>query len=853
MNATRLFLVGALLSVVALAQAVSLEGTLGFSGFVKPDRWTPVFVALENLPRADKQNSQPRNIDGSLVLVGSGHAQTGFGVTRPVQLPANDRKRVTMYAHFPAGGGKYDLLLTDKSGRVLEPSVVEPRLEVDPAARLAVTIQTAEVRMAFTRLRDLPPIHNAQLPPDSLPDQWYGYDSADLVIVPRVTDALFSEDTARALTQWVAQGGTLLLVGGRHASTFVGSPLDALMPCDVDGTEPYLLADRALVRVEDPQTTTSGGLPITQVTPRDGARVLLRMGEVPLLVERAHGSGSVMFATCDWNPEILAASDLDLLVGTTILSAPGMASVRDGFIRGVSSDTGGILGLGNAAKLPSNRAILGILATYFVIVGPANFFILHRRKRLELAWITVPVIVALFSGGIYAYSYLLKGRDTVFRTFHVLTGSAGSDTVRSDSLSLLFVQQTGAYSINCPQNGVAMLPFGSAWEPSFSSSITQGRTMVSQPTAGGMALPGKRVAQWSMDFTRLSAVASLGGMVDCELTADGPVVTGWLANRTAKPLHSPVLFVGDVGANLVLVGQSASASEGVAAVHTVAPGERIEFTLDPSIPVVRDSWTPMNPYERYARNKPPPVVPLPPSHLMAQQLVSALVGFHGAPDPDCVLMFATDTVPVEPAVDAPVSAPGTGTGVALRVPLKGSGSGLPRRVLGEWVAVDGKAPVGNQYGSYAYAYGNQAFRTDLYRQNAIAALRVPVDGSDTLPTTGCVELSVRQGTAGRPKVDLAVYDFSAHRWTDLDATLIEPPSTANQPTTGMRGQQEVGYALEFDLTGVQHVVHPVTGAVWIRAGYDPGSQSTTPLGVFVPQLMGADQRPPHSFSGSSLQ
>ena len=833
MTPFRLFLAGSLVSLTVAAQALGLDATIGFSGFVKQNRWTPVFVEMENLPQADKPNAGPKNIDGDLALVPNGSTAGRTLVMRPVQLPANDRKRVTLYAYFPLDVGKHDLLLTDKSGRILEPCPVSPRLELDRAARLAVTIRTSEMRSPFMRLRDLPPIHSAQLPPDHLPDQWYGYDSADIVIIPRVTDALFTEETAQALMQWVAQGGTLLMVGGRYGSTFVGSPLDGLMPCDVDGAEPYLLADKALVRAEDPQSTASGAFAITQVTLREKARVLLRMGEVPLLVERAHGSGSVLFTTCDWDAEMLAASNLDLLVGTTILSAHDMGSLREGFIGAVAADTAGLLGLGNAAKLPPNTVIMGILLGYFVLVGPLNFLILYRRKRLELAWVTVPVIVALFSGGIYAYSYFLKGSDTVFRTFHLLTGTVGSDTFRADSVSLLFVQQTAKYSISCPKSGVAMTPLGSAWNAISPDALSKGAIMIRQSPTGDMALPEKPVAQWSTDFTRLASVAGLDGTVECELETDGPIVTGWLANRTAKPLYSPVLFVGHQGANLLL-DEDSTATAAPAPVHTVASGERIRFTLDPSRPAARNTEDFMTNQMRAGKNSGPPFIAGSPLFPMSDPLVWTLVEGHGYPDPSCVLLFTTEAVPCEPTVNAPVSAGGTRTGVALRVPLRSSEPVPPRSVWGEWKSVDGKEPAPQN--QYSYSAANQPSRIQLFRQTAIAELRLPEGDADALETTGTLIVSSNSKPSGPLGVELSVYDFLAHRWEQLPSPPMQDATVPN--TMGNR------YTLEFDLTGVEHTRHPVTGAVWMRVAHNPDGQNAVPVEVLFPQLMGLDRNPP---------
>ncbi|MFZ3216753.1 MAG: hypothetical protein WA192_11905 [Candidatus Acidiferrales bacterium] len=56
---------------------------------------------------------------------------------------------------------------------------------------------------------------------------------------------------------------------------------------------------------------------------------------------------------------------------------------------------------GIAFTFPSFRWLLIWLAIYLVVVGPINFAILRRLKRLEWGWTTVSVLAAVFAGGFY--------------------------------------------------------------------------------------------------------------------------------------------------------------------------------------------------------------------------------------------------------------------------------------------------------------------------------------------------------------------------------------------------------------------------------------------------------------------
>ncbi len=60
--------------------------------------------------------------------------------------------------------------------------------------------------------------------------------------------------------------------------------------------------------------------------------------------------------------------------------------------------------LATAFDFPSFRSVTVWLVSYIVFVGAVNFGLLRRAKRLELGWITVPVVALLFAAGMYISS-----------------------------------------------------------------------------------------------------------------------------------------------------------------------------------------------------------------------------------------------------------------------------------------------------------------------------------------------------------------------------------------------------------------------------------------------------------------
>ena len=99
------------------------------------------------------------------------------------------------------------------------------------------------------------------------------------------------------------------------------------------------------------------------------------------------------------------------------------------------------------------------ILVYILIVGPLDYFLLKRVfKRLELTWITFPVIVLVVSAAAYGTAYYLKGDD-----------------LRVNKIDLV------EYDLNSPQEA-----YGTTWFTLFSPRI-QNYTVGLEPSAPGWA------------------------------------------------------------------------------------------------------------------------------------------------------------------------------------------------------------------------------------------------------------------------------------------------------------------------------------------------------------------------------
>src|SRR5205085_5045297 len=138
--------------------------------------------------------------------------------------------------------------------------------------------------------------------------------------------------------------------------------------------------------------------------PRAGAQQLIP--DAALLFRRDLGAGAVIFSVFDlaglrgWSGEIKLWRQV---LNPTDIFAPGTDArqQRSNLLQDVLE----LPSLG----LPSVGVLFCFLVGYILVIGPLNYLLLRRLRRLEWAWLTVPLTVLIFAGGLYVVGFGLRG------------------------------------------------------------------------------------------------------------------------------------------------------------------------------------------------------------------------------------------------------------------------------------------------------------------------------------------------------------------------------------------------------------------------------------------------------------
>jgi len=286
-------------------------------------------------------------------------------------------------------------------------------------------------------------------------------DVSDSALVLRAFDMIaiddFASDTLtsgqkNALTDFVMQGGALLLgTGGSWHKTLAGLP-NTLVPMQVSGST-VLASVRALGGARGVEVAT-GSLTA-------GSTSWLAEGSQPLLVEARTGKGVVAMATFDWTQDSIAswggATALlrQALVRSTYgnssnSTATGPVMSKLGVGNSIATKGGALSqALGNlpALDLPAWWLIGALVLVYVLLVGPVNYFALRAVGRRALAWITVPAIALVASGGAYGASVVTKGTSVLANEVSIIHVATGWDRAYQEEYTGIMAPTRGDYEV----------------------------------------------------------------------------------------------------------------------------------------------------------------------------------------------------------------------------------------------------------------------------------------------------------------------------------------------------------------------------------------------------------------------
>jgi hypothetical protein len=370
-----------------------------------------------------------------------------------------------------------------------------------------------------------------------------------VIVIHDVATATLSAGQRGALERWVRLGGTLLVSGGPDAGRAAGGLAD-LLPVDLGSDLRANVPTDSLEHLAG--RTGLGNLPqsitANRIAPRADSHAL---DASDLIVAHDVGTGRVIFAAFD-----IAA--LRAWAGEPDLWAPILA-IHDRMQLGYSfrgrsenlvRDTLQLAAL----SLPSPAILLLLIGIYIIVIGPVNFLVLRRIRRVDLAWVTTPILVGIFLVLAYGASFTLRGTRPQISQLAIVQGFEGQPGGQATAFVSVFSPQRRTYTMGfAPDALVSPGTFESFQSSSVPVSLSDTAATV----------PNLLIDVSSLRTLLVEQPVGEVPAVQSQLVRDTLRFSGSIENTSGETLHNALIVVGDA----------------VQTVGDVGPGARVEVNL----------------------------------------------------------------------------------------------------------------------------------------------------------------------------------------------------------------------------------------------------------------------------------
>ncbi len=524
-------LVGGIVVMLALARPaaaqavspVSMTAQVGYDGTCKTDAWIPVRVTLEN--------TGP-NLEAYLEVTQDG---TNTIYAYNISLPSQSRKEITLYIFPESYVSRLSLTLTADKALLSSHSI---NINCLASTELIFGV-IANSPSAYNILLELdPPNGNANLAEldlTALPDWGLALESLNALVISDVDTGSLSADQRAALQVWVAGGGQLIVTGGAGwQKTAAG--LQDLLPL-IPNSSQTIGSLQALGDFAGGATPpNSQATLIATGNLAASAQVLARQDNLPLIAWHSIGNGGVFYLTFDPSQDALRNwNDAEAFYRHLLswrLDAPAWAGGFQDWdsVREVATNLPGL-------EFGFTLLICGFLVVYVIAIGPVNYLALRYLKRRELAWVSIPLLVVLFSGISFIVGGLTRGHQPVMNRLSVVQAWSGVPQARVD-------MAVGIYS---PRRATYQFAVGNQSVPhpilDYYSISTRDTTILQ--ASDSAAVPDLRIEVGTTQALAVEGIVDAPAFTNnlrIEVNPQGTFLRGSLSNQSDLRLEDAVLL-----------------------------------------------------------------------------------------------------------------------------------------------------------------------------------------------------------------------------------------------------------------------------------------------------------------------
>ena len=416
------------------ASAVEIEARALVGGRYEVGGWLALSVALAN-------EGEPTS--GYLV------AGTSLGsVRRFVEMPAGARKVVMLYVQPEAFQRQVTVTYDEPNGRVDATTDVQVFEQSDDQVAV-VGDGTGTLRPQLIGGGEFSGPEPIALGPSDIPERPEPLGGLSAIVWAGDSSQL-NENQRRAIERWIGDGGQLIVLGGGDWQARTDAFADLLPLDNLAGVDDVPHAAFAAWSGEAEAPLESATVSTGDV--RDGAMSLVTTEDGDVLVSmRPVGAGRVILIGSD-----LATDEFRAWPGSQRLWSrllPTNAALEQFFggqipIRQeLENSMSGALSTLPALDVPPAELLLLVIVAYILLIGPVSYFVLRRVDRRELAWVTAPLLVVLFTACSYGIGRTMKGGDVLVNEISVIRTAAEGGSATVDTFAGIVSPDRSTYDL----------------------------------------------------------------------------------------------------------------------------------------------------------------------------------------------------------------------------------------------------------------------------------------------------------------------------------------------------------------------------------------------------------------------
>ncbi len=321
--------------------------------------------------------------------------------------------------------------------------------------------------------------------PRAVPWDWTGYVSLDLLVICDLDWSLLQPQQARAIGEWISNGGTALVILGQHPLP-ADSPLHAFLPFRIGEPKQVQIPSQALEEwgLDASKTQTVTAWPLSpkpkaviarKVETAEGdclwgagfagfGRMAVLAFNPGQLGEEQSGRSATF-----WTRQMAAVYRPQASAAASVPSAGGRRMILAGQSQAGGNAPGGFNPNDNryqitVAQKATNQVmeflyqldqmkplsiwwIVLTLMALAVLLGPVDYLVLKRLDKLPYTWLTSTGWIAIFTVGAYFGVQWLRAGAMEVRAVSVLDGIADSNCAWATSYTSLFAPRSGDYRL----------------------------------------------------------------------------------------------------------------------------------------------------------------------------------------------------------------------------------------------------------------------------------------------------------------------------------------------------------------------------------------------------------------------